>query len=37
MSSLNLCKEKVRLPLTEISKPLKNKISKFLNTYPDYD
>ena len=37
MSSLNLCKEKVRLPLTEISKPLKNKISKFLNNYPDYD
>ena len=37
MSSLNLCKEKVRLPLTEISKPLKNKISKFLNNFPDYD
>ncbi len=35
MSSLNLCKEKVRLPLTEISRPLKNKISKFLFNYPD--
>ena len=37
MSKLNLCKEKVRLPLTEISNKLKDKILKFLNKYPDND
>ena len=35
MSKLNLCKEKVRLPLTGISNKLKDKILKFLKKYPD--
>ncbi len=37
MSRLNLCKEKVRLPLTGISNKLKDKILKFLKKYPDSD
>jgi len=37
LSQLNLCKEKVRLPLTEISSPLRNKILKFLVNHPDHD
>ena len=37
LSQLNLCKEKVRLPLTEISSLLRNKILKFLVNHPDHD
>ena len=37
MNRLNLCKEKVRLPLTKISNKLKDKILKFLKKYPDND
>ena len=37
LSQLNLCKEKVRLPLTEISSPLRNKILEFLANQPDHD
>ena len=37
LSKLNLCKEKVRLPLTGISNKLKDKILKFLKKYPDSD
>ena len=37
LSKLNLCKEKVRLPLTGISNKLKDKILKFLKKYPAND
>ena len=37
LSKLNLCKEKVRLPLTGISNKLKDKILKFLKQYPAND